>query len=958
MKEAEFRAWMESNGHSPSTQSTQATDAKRLEAHYGDLDEAFDTDRLEGLRSQLRYSKEDERAGRDNPAMFPINGDLYGNLSHYRSTLTYYAKFRTDADAGSDDREQTDKRIALFDAAGTAHWPVRQTNRATGATAFRIMGATNRTQDAIETNDIIEIGKALFKDGRVVRVVRSNNRRRSYFGYGKQKLTSYEVASEIAAALGIPTKGSILGDLPILDVAVLELLKGRFLKACPDFLPDGFTGSSSKALADVIDYKREAIAKTHALLDAQPTLSDEELGGAMLDILTGIDLPGWRTNNRIAALRMQHPDLIERATAKLIHSDDSLEIAVQTMVDEIWPVLSKDQDKSQPYAESRNIPTMLLALVRPNDAIGINTDPVRLVYKQLLHKTPFGWNPLTAAEYADTLRFARALFTALQDWGWQPRDLWDVQSFIWVIQGKDAPEKADNPRSNVEAPKPMANPTNLILYGPPGTGKTYQTAREAVNLCDGMAPVDRSAIKARYDALVEAGQIAFVTFHQSYAYEDFVEGLRPVTGSDDESDEGAVAGFRLEPRRGIFREISALAQQARGNAGRASSYDLTGRRFFKMSLGRAGFEDYIYDAALDGDYICIGWGGEVDWSDPQYSEFQAISDKWNELEPGTNGNSGNIAQVWCFRSSMKEGDIVVISDGNFRFRAIGEIAGPYEYSPAGVRTYNHTRRVKWLLKLVESLPVETIHDGQFAQASCYSLKSSKMKLEALTRLLPGAAVREDAPPDQFVLIIDEINRANISKVFGELITLIEADKRLGQDNALTVKLPYSGEAFGVPSNLHILGTMNTADRSIALLDTALRRRFNFKELMPDPALLSTASERTGADLVGLLQVMNERIEYLFDREHQIGHAYFFHCETIADVHAVMRFRVIPLLAEYFYEDWSKVALVLGDAEGAGRFVKRTRLKAPTGLQSDGFDEDRYRWDVCTAFADAAYDAFA
>jgi 5-methylcytosine-specific restriction protein B len=308
--------------------------------------------------------------------------------------------------------------------------------------------------------------------------------------------------------------------------------------------------------------------------------------------------------------------------------------------------------------------------------------------------------------------------------------------------------------------------------------------------------------------------------------------------------------------------------------------------------------------------------------------------------------------VAVFKDELELGDIIIVSQGNTAFKAIGEVIGEYEFleSPLG-GDYHQSRAVRWIAVFEGNRSVDEIYSKNFMQSSLYKLQPEHLKLDALDALIKAQSL---SGTQDFVLVIDEINRANISKVFGELITLLEPDKREGEVNALTLKLPYSGTEFSVPANLHLIGTMNTADRSIALLDTALRRRFDFEELAPDPSTLSGKGVG-GVDLEKLLTALNERIESLFDRDHKIGHAFFIGVTSLDGLEQVFRRKVIPLLQEYFYENWSNVRRALNDY-GPGDFVVSTKLaQLPPDGEESFSDEPRVVYHVNEkSFPVAAY----
>lgn len=434
----------------------------------------------------------------------------------------------------------------------------------------------------------------------------------------------------------------------------------------------------------------------------------------------------------------------------------------------------------------------------------------------------------------------------------------------------------------------IAFPKNLILYGPPGTGKTYNTVKYAVAICDGKplseyAQMEYVDILGKFENYKAKGRIAFTTFHQSYGYEEFIEGIKPVLISDDAKNESRDIQYDVVP--GLFKSFCKKASMKWVSFDKAEYSDIEiGEKIWKVTI-REGVRQDCYD----NNRVRIDWPMD------------------------TEGASG-------FVNNMEAGNIIITTDGSRRcINGIAKIVSDeaYELDTPSDKT---TRDVVWLAKDINVDIVKINADKMLHRMTV--ARVPQMKFEQLIPIIkhanPGMVEKEDEVQEPYVFIIDEINRGNISKIFGELITLIEETKRAGAEEAMETMLPYSGDIFSVPNNVYILGTMNTADRSIALMDTALRRRFDFEEMMPDSKVLSGVTIKVNGetlDVAKMLDVINERIEFLYDREHTIGHAFFTKLlsnpsfDVLADI---FRSKVLPLLQEYFYEDYAKIQLVLGD----------------------------------------------
>lgn len=385
---------------------------------------------------------------------------------------------------------------------------------------------------------------------------------------------------------------------------------------------------------------------------------------------------------------------------------------------------------------------------------------------------------------------------------------------------------------------------NILLYGTPGTGKTYSTVLYAVSIIEEkpfalIKAEEYTAVFERYLKYKEDGLIAFTTFHQSFGYEEFIEGIRPVLSDEDNPDGGREVEYEIHD--GIFKAFCNSA---------------------------------IHGTILSNDDI--------------------FDKSWDALASEAGSNDNN------YRFTRRTGttiDTKLCDDSKFRVTWRSEQNSYNDLTKETIRT-------QWLTRVER----ESLKGG-----NRWLFDARQAIIDEMISSFNLHYSAENANKNH-VFIIDEINRGNISKIFGELITLIEPSKRIGASEGQKARLPYSGQDFGVPDNVFLIGTMNTSDRSIAIIDTALRRRFSFVEMQPDSSLLRDIIV-DGIDIAEMLDTMNNRITVLLDREHTIGHSYLLPLKSDSSVEKLSEIfenRIIPLLQEYFYDDYERIQLVLGD----------------------------------------------
>lgn len=436
---------------------------------------------------------------------------------------------------------------------------------------------------------------------------------------------------------------------------------------------------------------------------------------------------------------------------------------------------------------------------------------------------------------------------------------------------------------------------NVVLYGAPGTGKTYDVPELAVRLCDPAfmaAEPSREEIVSRYNQLKTEKRIAFTTFHQSLDYEDWIEGLRPFVNENNQ--------VTYEIESGIFKKLCEEAERPVVKDKQVGIAD--NAVVWKVSLAGTGDND-VRRECMENSHIRIGWDG--------YGPVISDETDWSVY----NGEGKQILDAYI--NKMKIGDIVMSCYSSQTIDAIGVVVGDYEFEDK-FPNYKRVRRVNWLVKNIKENIVEMNEGKTMTLGTVYRLNS--ITLDNVKSILEkyNTSSKMEENDKVYVMVIDELNRGNVSKVFGELITLLEADKRKGRINAESVVLPYSKKGFHIPNNVYLIATMNTADRSLGSLDYAIRRRFAFiaekpfglevegfnEDLFEKVSSLFVKNfdeyKESGWDQTMKLESADTLSEEYKPEDVWIGHSYFLMQDEEGEDNTSNRllYEIIPLLEEY------------------------------------------------------------
>lgn len=465
------------------------------------------------------------------------------------------------------------------------------------------------------------------------------------------------------------------------------------------------------------------------------------------------------------------------------------------------------------------------------------------------------------------------------------------------------------------AQEKIYQPLNQILYGPPGTGKTYNTIVKAMeiigsnsvnmkdekgNFKNNYSLDEYKKLKEEFDNYKNDDRIEFITFHQSYSYEEFVEGINP--DLDTEFWNEPVDKLTYKGTNGVFKAIANRAL------------------FDRLNI-KTGQQDAILDFKNLKELFIEEYSvGAIFKTGTKNAEFRI--DKYTKDSARITPINGKYTYSITFKY-LEEAY-------NKKMSSQSEIA-TINGVASGLSCYYYAIYEKLL-------DIKKSNDNNQVKFNISEI-SDEDKLQLVKDYYEGKIeINNGKKGKPYVLIIDEINRGNISKIFGELITLIEEDKR----ENLSVKLPYSQETFTVPKNLYIIGTMNTSDRSIASIDIALRRRFKFVEMMPKKELVADF----GINFAVVFEYLNTKIKILLDRDHQIGHSYFIKTKYenagIDELKTIWFSEILPLLNEYFYCDWEKLKLIIPG------FIKP--LEVPPALKSE-CDDSIYEFKTYDEISD-------